>query len=80
MLQGVSKPQDLVLKILNRQEQIYRLASVLKHSSNNPSVQLGALNTMLKANSSMFEIAVLPSLMSRLRDLEQKADRGVFVR
>jgi hypothetical protein len=52
---------------------------VIEHSSNNPFVKLGALNTMLKANYSMFEIAVLPSLMSRLRALEQKADRGVFV-
>jgi hypothetical protein len=41
--------------------------------------QLGALNTMLKANSLLFETAVLPELMGRLRVLEEKASKGVFV-
>jgi hypothetical protein len=79
MLQGVMKPEGMVLKTLNRYEQIYRQASLCKHSAPNPLVQLGALNIMLKANSLMFETAVLPSLMYRLKVLEQKAARGVFV-
>ena len=79
ILQGVNKPEGLVLKTMNRHEQIYRQGSLLFRSSPNPLVQLGALNVMLKANSSMFEAAVLPSLMYRLKTLEQKADRGVFV-
>jgi hypothetical protein len=57
-LQGVNKSQDWVLKTLNRDEHIYRQASRILHSESNPLVQLGALNTMLKANSSMREIAV----------------------
>ena len=79
MLQSVAKPEDVLLKIINRYEQIYRQASLRVLSSPNPLAQLGALNTMLKANSLMFETAVLPSLMSKLRALEQKAARGVFV-
>jgi hypothetical protein len=34
---------------------------------------------MLKANSLLFESAVLPEVFGRLRDLEDKAKRGVFV-
>jgi hypothetical protein len=58
-LQGVKKSGDLVLKIINRYEQIYRQASRILHSASNPLVQIGALNTMLKANSSMLEIAAV---------------------
>jgi hypothetical protein len=48
-------------------------------TSSNTLAQLGALNTMLKANSLMFETAVLPEVLGRLKDLEDKAKRGVFV-
>jgi hypothetical protein len=80
ILQGVIKPEDVLLKIMNRYEQIYRQASRRMISSPNPLAQLCALNTMLKVNSLMFETLVLTDLMSRLRVLEQKADGGVFVR
>jgi hypothetical protein len=79
ILQSVIKPEDVLLKIINRYDQIYRQAGMRVLSSSNPLVQLGALNTMLKVNSLMFDTAVLPSLMCRLRALEQKAARGVFV-
>jgi hypothetical protein len=45
----------------------------------NELAQLGALNTMLEANSLLFETAVLPDLMGRLKLLEDKAAKGVFV-
>lgn len=80
ILQSIIRPDDVLLKINNRYEQIYRQASLHLLSSSNPLVQLGALNTMLKVNTLMFETLVLPELMSRLRALEQKADGGVFVR
>jgi hypothetical protein len=79
ILTGSINPERLFLKILNRQEHIYRRANVVEHTSNNPLVKLGALNTMSKANLAMFEIGVLPSLMCRLRVLEKKMDRGVVV-
>ena len=79
ILQSVIKPEDVLLKITNRYEQIYRQASLRVLSSSNPLAQLGALNTMAKVNSLMFETLVLPDLLGRLRVLEQKAARGVFV-
>jgi hypothetical protein len=42
--------------------------------------QLGALNVMLKANALLFETAVLPEVLGRLKVLEDKASKGVFVR
>jgi hypothetical protein len=78
-LQSITKPDDVLFKVTNRYEQIYRQASLRMLSSTNPLVQLGALNTMLKVNSMMYETLVLPDLMSRLRALEKKAARGVFV-
>jgi len=68
-----------MLKILNRYEQIYRQVSLRVLSSPNPLAQLGALNMMLKVNSLMFETAVLPELLARLKVLEDKAKKGVFV-
>ena len=79
ILQSVIKPEDVLLKIINRYEQIYRQASMRMLSSPNPLVQLGALNLMVKVNSLMFDTAVLPSLMYRLKVLEQKVASGVFV-
>jgi hypothetical protein len=79
ILQSVIKPEDVLLKIINRYEQIYRQASMRMLSSPNPFVQLGALNIMTKVNSLMFETLVLPDLMCRLKVLEDKTKRGVFV-
>jgi hypothetical protein len=79
ILQNITNPEDVLFKITNRYEQIYRQTSLRILSSPNPLVQLGALNTMAKVNSLMFETLVLPDLLGRLRVLEQKAARGVFV-
>ena len=79
ILQSVVEPNAVLLKVINRYEQIYRQASMRLLTSSNELAQLGALNTMLKANSLLFETAVLPELLSRLKVLEDKAKRGVFV-
>ena len=79
ILQGVVKAEDVLLKVVNRYEQIYRQASIRLLTSPNALVQLGALNAMLKANSLLFETAVLPEMLCRLKGLEEKAKRGVFV-
>jgi hypothetical protein len=79
LLQGVVKPNEVLLKVVNRYEQIYRQTSMRLLTSSNELAQLGALNTMLKANSLLFETAVLPEFMGRLKVLEDKAKRGVFV-
>lgn len=78
-LQSLTQTSDVLLKAVNRYEQVYRQASQKYVNSRNELVQLGALNVMLKANSSIVEVAVLPDLLSRLKTLEDKAKRGVFV-
>jgi hypothetical protein len=79
ILQSVIKSEDVLMKITNRYEQIYRQASLRVLSSSNQYVQIGALNVMARINSLMFETLVLPNLLDRLRVLEAKAARGVFV-
>ena len=79
ILQSVVKPDKVLLKVLNRYEQIYRQASMRFLTASNELAKLGALNIMLKANSLVCETAVLPEVLGRLKELEDKAKRGVFV-
>lgn len=79
VLQSVVSPDGILLKVVNRYEQIYRQASLRFLSSSNELARMAALNLMLKANSMLFETAVLPELMGRLKVLEDKAAKGVFV-
>ena len=79
VLQSVVKSDKVLLKVLNRYEQIYRQASLRLITTSNELARMAALNIMLKINGALFEIAVLPELMSRLKVLEDKAKRGVFV-
>ncbi len=78
-LQSVLNCEDVMMKVVNRYEQIYRQASVRLLTSQNEFAQLGALNIMLKANTMLFQTAVLPELINRLQALEEKAKHGVFV-
>jgi hypothetical protein len=79
-LQGVTKADAILLKVVNRYEQIYRQASIRLLTAQQEVVQLGALNVMLKANSMLFESVVLPEMLGRLKELEDKARNGVFVK
>jgi hypothetical protein len=79
LLQGLSKPDDLLLKIVNRYEEIYRQASRRILTSPSDLTQIAALNTIMKANSLMFETAVMPELMYKIKMLEDKVKKGVFV-
>ena len=79
ILQGVVDAHGVLLKVVNRYEQIYRQASVRLLTFNDEVSQLGALNVMLKANAALFETAVLPEVLGRLKVLEDKARKGVFV-
>ena len=78
-LQELDDSEAILLKTVNRFEQIYRQASVRLLTGTQEVAQLGALNIMLKANSKILEVAVLPELLSRLNSLEKRAKRGVFV-
>jgi hypothetical protein len=79
VLQSVVKPEEILLKVINRYEQIYRQASMRFLTTSNELARMAALNIMLKTNSLLFETAVLPELMGRLKVLEDKASKGVFV-
>jgi hypothetical protein len=79
VLQSVVKSDKVLLKVLNRYEQIYRQASLRFITTSNELARMAALNIMLKANSLMCETAVLPDVLGRLKELEDKAKRGVFV-
>ena len=79
VLQSVLGHESLLLKVVNRYEQIYRQTSVRLLTFSEEACQLGALNIMLKANAMLFETAVLPELVNRLKALEDKAKTGVFV-
>jgi hypothetical protein len=48
-------------------------------TTSNELARMAALNIMLKANSLMCETAVLPEVLDRLKELEDKAKKGVFV-
>lgn len=78
-LQHVANHSRILMKIVNTYEQIYRQASIKLLTGAQEATQLGALNIMLKANRLVFETAVLPEILHRLKTLEEKAQRGVFV-
>jgi hypothetical protein len=78
-LQGAINSESILMKVLNRYEHIYRQASLQFLSSSNELARMAALNIMLKTNTAIAETAVLPELMSRLKMLEDKAAKGVFV-
>jgi transcriptional antiterminator len=80
VVQSVIDARKILLKVVNRYEQIYRQASVRLLAFTEEASQLGALNVMLKANAMLHETAVLPDLYSRLKELEEKAKKGVFVK
>jgi hypothetical protein len=78
-LQSAVNPEQILLKVINRYEQIYRQASLRYMSSSSELAKLGALGIMLKTNTALHESIVLPELLGRLKVLEDKAKRGVFV-
>jgi hypothetical protein len=78
-LQHVENHAQILMKVVNRYEQIYRQASIKLLTGAAEATQLGALNIMLKANGMVFETAVLPELLHRLEALEERARKGVFV-
>jgi len=67
-------------KNLNRLEQIYRKASLIYLNADNDNAKVGALRLMLDIVMRLHEIHVLPNILNRLRDVEEKAKKGVFVK
>jgi len=74
ILMGIKDRQKIILKAANRYESIYRSAAFKHRHAQGETVQLGALNTMLKANKDWLE-TLLPDLRSQVNvhgDLVQK--------
>jgi hypothetical protein len=80
VVQSVVDSERVLLKVVNRYEQIYRQASIKLLTASQEPVQLGALSVMLKANALLSETAVLPEILNRLRLLEEKVQRGFSAR
>ena len=78
-LLGFLDNKGVLSKVINRYEQIYRQASVRLLTFTQEASQLGALNVMLKSNAMLCEAVVLPEILSRLKALEDKAAKGVFL-
>ena len=76
-LQNVKNHTQILMRTVNRYEQIYREASLRLLTGTQEATQLGALNIMLKVNGKIYEIAVLPEILNRLKELEEKAKRSV---
>ena len=79
-LQHLDDHGRVLMKILNRYEQVYRHAGFLLLQASHENAKLGALKIMLEANKQLCETAVMPELLCRLKDLEKRAKTGVFVR
>ena len=61
----------LVLRLLNRYEQIYRMAAFKYMQSSHDNIQLGALKVMLEANDRLFEKSVLRELTVEVEKIQQ---------
>ncbi|MCW3986002.1 MAG: hypothetical protein NWE91_06310 [Candidatus Bathyarchaeota archaeon] len=66
-LQNIKGHARILMKTINRYEQIYRQASIRLLTGTQEATQLGALNIMLRANDKVFETAVLPEILHRLK-------------
>ena len=69
-LQQIKDNRDLLLKVENHLQQIYRRASVKFTTSQNESVQLGALKLMLECTLHLGDVALLTDIEARLQQLE----------
>ena len=72
--------EKILLKVINRYEQIYRQAAFKCLTADNENVWIGALKVMLAANSKICETVVLPDILNKLKTLEETARKGVFVK
>jgi hypothetical protein len=70
VLQSVVKPDGVLLKVMNRYEQIYRQPSLRLITMSNELAQIATLNIMLKANSLLCETAVLPPVFGLIKFIE----------
>ena len=69
---------NILMKIANRYEQIYRDLSFKALQTENESVWLGCQNSKAKVNQMLAEIAVIPEILGRLAILEEQAKKRML--
>ena len=75
----VYRDDRLMLTILNRYEQIYRIASLHLYTAKHDNVKIGWARVMLDANKQIGDIYVIPSALHRLKQLRQQIGKGVYI-
>jgi hypothetical protein len=69
-----------MLKVLNRFEYLYRTASFNMTHSAHENIKVAWARIMLETNKQLAERFVIPDMLDRLEDLEEKAKKGVFAK
>lgn len=75
LIQEISNPERLLLKIVNRHEQIYQRAAFMHLSADNDNAKIGALRVMLEANKSLAETTILSGIMKDLDGIKQHLEK-----
>lgn len=71
--------EDAVLKVLNRFEYLYRTASLNMMMAKHGNIKVAWVRIMLDANKQLADKFVIPEMLKRVKDLEEKTREGVFV-
>ena len=71
--------KKLMLKVLNRFEYLYRTASFNLQHASHENIKVAWARIMLETNKQLAERFVIPDVLDRLKELEEKARKGVFV-
>ena len=71
--------KEAALTILNRFTQIYRHAALQSMTAEGENQRIGWTRVMLDANKALAEYFVIPSILKQLKDLEERAEHGVFL-
>lgn len=78
-IQDLKDSDNILMKIVNRYEQIYRNASRLYLTGSTENTQLGALSIMDRVTGHLAEAAVIPDLIARLARIEEQAKRKLRI-
>ena len=70
--------EEAVWTILNRFEYLYRTASLNMMSAAHGNIKVAWARIMLDVTKQVADKFVIPDLLYRVKDLEERAKRGVF--
>jgi len=75
-IQQLKNQKDVVLKVLNRYEQLYRLAHRKFISTANESCRVAYLRVMINLTAKIYETSVIPDMLHRLERIEDAARKS----